>query len=58
MGPKAAAALNVRLEAGLWAAPLHRGQLKMRTTDGEDVGYTEWPKRARMAGRVIDCPNS
>lgn len=58
MGLKAAAALNGGLEAGPWAALLHRGQVKMRTTDGEDVGYKEWPKRARMAGRVIDCPNS
>lgn len=58
MEPKALASLNSRLKAGPWAAPCRRGPVRMRTVDGEGLGYTEWPKRASMAGRVTGCPNS
>lgn len=59
MEPQAVASLNGRLKTGPWAAPCHRGPVRMRTVDGEDLGYTEWPKRAkRMAGRVTSCPNA
>lgn len=58
MKPKALASLNSRLKAGPRAAPCHRGPVRMRSVDGEDLGYTERPKRARMAGSVTGCPNS
>lgn len=38
--------------------PLDRGPVRMRAMDGEDVGCTEWPRGARMAGRVTVCWNT
>lgn len=39
-------------------SPLDRGPVRMRARDVEDLGYTEWPRRARMARGVIFRPNS
>lgn len=37
--------------------PLDTGPVRMGAMGGEDMGYTERTRRARMARRIIFCPD-